>query len=506
MQFLNSIWLFAIAAISIPVVIHLWNIRPGKTLKVGSIALVTAAAQKSSRSFKLNNVLLFILRCLFLMILAFLLAAPFWQRYQALTKAKGWVLIPRENLKETYTKFNISLDSLYKIGFEFHFFNTNFDKFELNKALNDSLLGGKPGAENYWNLVAKLNKKLPATVPVYLLTPNQVKHFTGSRPSVSLNLHWQTYTAADSVNTWIQSAWFTNNNSIKVVEGNSRPSGTYFTSYIIQSEGDPKSPFTVDVNHGKPVVSLKSAPGKLTPIDTTTLWIAIYNDRYSADASYLNAALQAVANFTQRKIVIKQYSGPGQIPAKQAWIFWLSGKPIDTNTLKKSAYVLDYQQGKISTESSSIKTMSSFALAEQEGAPAIYKLVKNETLSGQSIWVDGYGNPILTQEQSKKTIQYHFYSRFNPAWNDLVWSDSFPKLLLNFILYNADNELVNEHNLAKVDHQQMMPDIISSAKNVDNNKVTVQTDLSHYFWLVLVAIFFVERWLAHKNKLVLKNE
>jgi hypothetical protein len=32
----------------------------------------------------------------------------------------------------------------------------------------------------------------------------------------------------------------------------------------------------------------------------------------------------------------------------------------------------------------------------------------------------------------------------------------------------------------------------------------VQTDLSRYFWLMLIAAFIVERWVAHKNKPVLK--
>lgn len=504
MQFLNPIWLFAIAAISIPVLIHLWNIRPGKTLKVGSIALITAAAQKSSRSFKLNDILLFILRCLFLVVLALLLAAPFWQRNQAPVKTKGWVLIPKANLKETYKNLKFTVDSLAKSGYEFHFFDENFDKFELNKSLNDSLLKDKPEVKNYWNLVAKLNEKLPPTLPVYLLTPNQARYFSGNKPSVSLNLHWQTYTPADSVAAWIESAWFTGNNSIKVIKGNSGPSGAYFTNYIIQSEGDPKSPFKVEVDHGSPVISLKGALEKHTPIDTGALRVAIYSDKYGIDEKYLVAALQAIMDFTQRKVVVKKYADAPQIPVKQDWLFWLSDKPVDASALVKSAHIFNYQQGKIELESSSIKTSSAFALADEEDPAAIYKLVKNKVSGGKSIWVDGYGYPVLTREQSPKTTQYHFYSRFNPAWNDLVWSNKFPKLLLKLILYHPDYEVLNSHDLTRIDHRQMMPNIIWSAKKIDNSKIIVQTDLSRYFWLMLIAVFIVERWVAHKNKPVLK--
>ena len=97
-QFLNPIWFFGAAALLIPVLIHLWNIRSGKVLKVGSISLINAASRKSSRSFKLLDIPLFILRCLLLFILALLLALPVWQKKIEAAKVKGWVLFPKENL------------------------------------------------------------------------------------------------------------------------------------------------------------------------------------------------------------------------------------------------------------------------------------------------------------------------------------------------------------------------------------------------------------------------
>src|ERR1700748_1200800 len=98
MTLLNPIWLSALAALVIPVVIHLWNIRPGKTLKVGSIALMEASEQKSSRSIKLSDLLLLLVRCLLLALVAFILSAPFLQRYINSGSIKGWLLIPKESL------------------------------------------------------------------------------------------------------------------------------------------------------------------------------------------------------------------------------------------------------------------------------------------------------------------------------------------------------------------------------------------------------------------------
>src|SRR6202000_2638344 len=134
----NPIWLFALAALSIPVAIHLWNIRQGKTLKVGSISLITVSSQKRSRSLKLHDLLLLLLRCLLLALLAFVLTMPFWQRNINPSSIKGWVMIPKENLKESYQKFKPEIDSLTKAGFEFHYFNKGFEKRKLSEVLADS--------------------------------------------------------------------------------------------------------------------------------------------------------------------------------------------------------------------------------------------------------------------------------------------------------------------------------------------------------------------------------
>ena len=138
MHFLNPIWFTALAALSIPVVIHLWNIRPGKTLKVGSISIFEKASPASSRSLKLLDILLLILRCLLLAVVALLLAAPFWQQ-KANTSAKGWVLIPRIYFKQAYHQYKNKIDSLDKKGYEFHYFDAGFPKEKLDELQKTAL-------------------------------------------------------------------------------------------------------------------------------------------------------------------------------------------------------------------------------------------------------------------------------------------------------------------------------------------------------------------------------
>jgi hypothetical protein len=46
LHLLQPIWLAAMAAISFPVAVHLWNDRRGKVLRIGSVALLSGVTQQ----------------------------------------------------------------------------------------------------------------------------------------------------------------------------------------------------------------------------------------------------------------------------------------------------------------------------------------------------------------------------------------------------------------------------------------------------------------------------
>jgi hypothetical protein len=479
MQFLNPIWFFALAALSIPVIIHLWNIRPGKTLKVGSISLITEASKSTKRSFKLLDILLLIIRCLLLALIAMLLAAPVWQRYVTAQK-KGWVLIPQESLKETYQQFKPTIDSLDKVGYEFHYFNKGFAKQELKKILADASLKDTTTNANYWSLLKQLENRVGNT-PLYLFTQNGIGHFKGSKPVVKLtSLYWQTYTAKDSVAKWIDKAFISNNGAIKVTVGNSTPSSTYFTTQAIQGGGS--NDVTVNVQNGQPVVSLKNTTQSV-PVDTSAMRIAIYTDKHQLDVGYLKAALSAAVDFMGRKSVIKENSSPAQIPAGQAWVFWLSEQPVKDGVLKSSKNIFQYEGGKVTDVSSWI----------DPGHIALAKMV-NSTGKQEAVWKDGFGKPVLGLDGHT----YHFYSRVYHLWNDLVWSDDFAKLMLKLLLGNGQSQ-PKGHERRIFNNRQIQPEIISQSMPQPSFKTTQQADLSKYFWLLAVLLLIAERILSHKK-------
>ncbi|MFT5771743.1 MAG: hypothetical protein ACI9ZX_001139 [Algoriphagus sp.] len=78
MPFLNSIALWGLLAISIPILIHLWNGKRGKTIAWAAMDFLTDAENRVSKGIKLENWLVLLLRILLICLLVFLLAQLFW--------------------------------------------------------------------------------------------------------------------------------------------------------------------------------------------------------------------------------------------------------------------------------------------------------------------------------------------------------------------------------------------------------------------------------------------
>jgi len=268
---LQPLWLGAMAAIAAPVILHFWNDRRGKVLRIGSISLLMGASQQMAWSRRLSQWLLLLLRCLLLVLLAVLLAGPYWR--QRADRKKGWVIVGEEGL---------AVDSLVKAGWERH-------------VMSDS--------ENYWNGFRAADSTAPARVPFYLVTTGLAARFSGERPSTDREVHWDTYTPADSVRHWIRAAWLSGPDSVWVLRGLSRSTGTNYSGE------------TVAMNSRQPVA-----------VDTSVLRVVVYSDpAFLQDGRYVTAALRALQQYTGRRMEIEETGRP---PERADWLFWLSTRPL----------------------------------------------------------------------------------------------------------------------------------------------------------------------------------
>jgi hypothetical protein len=183
-------------------------------------------------------------------------------------------------------------------------------------------------------------------------------------------------------------------------------------------------------------------------------------------------------------------------------VFWLSTKPVNKQVAQNCDNLFSYEAGKV-------KDINSW-ITEQFGALSnrkitLYKSIIATNNNGNALWTDGFGNPVLSFEKQGQTNQYHFYSRFDPSWNDLVWSDDFPKMLLGLIV-GQPVKPDSVHDRRAFDAKQLLP-VINNEVHISTGKIIERTGLAFYCWILLVLIFMTERWLAHKKagKQVLQN-
>ncbi|HYK77323.1 MAG TPA: BatA domain-containing protein [Daejeonella sp.] len=509
-QLFNPIWLFAIAGIAVPLIIHLWNIKNGKTLRVGSISLLKESARQNARSLRLMDLLLLFLRCLLLILLAFLLARPYLRQHAGQAKNTGWIMIEQENLPETYTKFKPQIDSLKKAGYEFHYFNPEFKQADLAEALKQNPQPKKnPEKKNlsYWSLLQNLNQQLPAQFPVYLFTPNSLNRFYGQRPEISLNLNWKTYPSGDSVSSKLYGAYLSGSDNIRVIKSYNEKSNTHYSYQNVkawQSAGDLQS----EIRQGKLWLDEKGDSGKRDSllVDTSVINIALYTDKYPNDLRYLKAAIEAVQSFSGRKINIHNLSETSKTE-KFDQIFWLSEKPFDaalSRQLPGGVRVFLYQKGQTQQINSQLYPQ----VSNSAEAISLYQRIMPASAipPSEALWQDGFGNPILSLQQKGEQQFYRFYTRFNPEWTDLVWNNDFTRLMLPFILNTPSSPEFgyNQYELRTIDATQQNP-VYSAKTKISSPSAEANKDLSHIFWLAFFILFLVERWVSWQHKSTQKH-
>ncbi len=441
--------------------VHLWNVRPGKTLAVGSIALLKENGRQSSRRLRLSDLLLLLLRCLLILLLALLLAGPRW-RPAAMPEEKGWVLIAPQKLPETYRQFQSRIDSLLRTGYTLHYFAPGFREQGLQAALNDTEEMPVDSA-SCWALLDSLQQHAGAPSSLYLFTPNLLSCFYGDRPAIDTAIHWYAYTPADSVSSWRSEAYAVSTGGLLARKVTSRPTAN---SYIYEE--------------------LPAA----TKADTTTCRVTVFADAYTHDAGYLKAAITAIQQFTRRKISLLIAGETAALPAQTDWLFWLSAQALPANV--NAHHIWRYDSGAV------INTNSWIISAAAAPIPLFRRTRPEDQPALLALWTDGFGDPLLRLEKKGSTDIYHFSSRLDPAWNELPWSPAFPGLLLQ-LLFPDDNTSPPGKDRRAIAAQQLRPD--HGGRGIDRRRTApAATDLVPLVWAAVFALFLAERLWVFKTK------
>jgi hypothetical protein len=469
---LQPLWLAAMAGIAFPVLLHLWNDRRGRVLPVGSVALLERGSPRQTWSRRLSEWWLLLLRCLLLMALAMLLAGPSWKRGVAGAGKKGWILVeggagsPARTEAERLCKPMI--DSLLKAGYERHEWDT---------------LAGVEGL-SYWDAFRAADRTAPAGTAFYIFSSAWANRFRGSRPFTGRPVHWYTYTPADSVIRWTGGAWMASPDSVRMVYGSSRPTGT---SYSYQTVA-PRSLSTGDLTAG---------------VDTAILRIIIYTDADRIqDGRYLAAAVRALEQFGRRRV---QWVVTGSLPVRGAgkpdWLFWLSSMPMPVGEWAERLF--RYEPGPAIPADTWMQGVEGVDIRKE-----VERMASSDTagavLNYETVWKDGYGRSLLGRERTSHGMVYHFFSRFDPEWNGLAWSRTFPVLLEGLLCDGQDRSAGRDRRV--LDPEQIAPVYVSGASREANVRETSReanagetVDLRPIVWGIVFILFFLERIKAYGN-------
>jgi hypothetical protein len=461
----------ASTGIIVPIVIHLWHVKQGKTLKVGSLAFLQQSSKQQSTSLKITDWLLLLIRCLLIILLALLLAKPQWQSTQKNNAQKRWLVVDASQPLKTYHACKSAIDSLLANNYELHLLQKGFPKFALadsNQLAIDTLQ-----AQAYWLLYQQL---MATNASGYVFTDRQLQHFIGTASAIQSRFKWISYSGKDKTNAWLINAYSTYQDSIVVNIGNSTPIGTTINNTTVAyKNGEQASVILKDQK-----LSLSAKPSDTISIDTATQVMAIYAREYTADAEYVKAALAAIKAFTKRKLQILVTNNVANLPKQMDWLFWLSDSPVITTDKAKN--ILVYQAGKPIVDNTWLSQTDI----------GISKAIYNH--SDLPIWQDGMGNYLLSVNEQQPNI-YKLYTHFNPGWNDLVWHLQFPSLLAELLFKEP---AINGQEKREIDAKTLKPSIENDTPS--QIKPTTIRDISQWIWLLSIALLLVERCLSFTTK------
>ncbi|WP_426328399.1 BatA domain-containing protein [Pedobacter sp. R-06] len=449
MHFLYPIGLLALAGLIIPLIIHLWNVKQGKTVKIGSIALLGESSRASSKSFKINDWLLLVLRCLLLVLLAFLLAQPYLKKIISGKNKTGWILVDKAMLLQVFKTHNKTIDSLIKQGYEIHDFNIGFAKLTVKDTAANKI---KPAnTVSYTSLLSESSHHIPAGATVYLFADHRLNRFGNELPTLNYKLNWIPLNQTDTLSSWIAGY------AGKKYEAKSNPSNTTYQALNSADE---------------------------SPIDIT-----IHEASGITDGKYLIAALKAIGSFTNRKIIINPPTGKADIG------FWLSDDAVTASfksSIAPNGALFQYEKGKVITVPSFINLDGRHIKLSKRIA---------STSQAEKIWTDGFGNAILTNDKANALHIFHFYSRFNPQWNELVWDGLFVKALMPIVIRAEEStEFGFEDNPADQRRLSVQQKEVTEITKTEATNTTQNESLGITFWIAALLIFTTERILSFRKK------
>lgn len=311
MAFLNPLYLWAFLGLAVPVAIHLWSRKEGRTIKVGSIKLLRESHPKQASSIRLNEIWLLILRMLALSILVFILAGP-------VLKNEGF----RDKLTYLLEPSLLQHDEMFRIldtidpAIKLRLLATNFPSFSAGDKVSHEDI------PDYWQLTREMQQLNSDSIVVF--TSAYFAGFKGRRPQANPNINMVQIIPDVNINSPIGALRKGNEIEIFSVTGdqdrleiNKEMISVENNNIRITALGDST---ILDPNGEKRYIPLRIAD---------TLKVSIFHDAdFEEQVKYIKSSLRAISEYLNLPIKITELSDEKVAKVKEDLVIWLSNSAL----------------------------------------------------------------------------------------------------------------------------------------------------------------------------------
>lgn len=337
MFFLNPTYLWALLGLIIPIAIHLWSKKEGQTIKIGSIQLLDKADTTQSRSIKLNEFWLLVMRLLLISVLVLILSNPHLKKN--LKNAAVTYVVESSLLQNK--EFRAILGTTAK-DVPIRLLQNGFPEISIdaNPALD-------PKVPNYWQLTKEM-ESLPSDSLVVFTKAYQTG-FKGIRPLIHKPIEWIAIDEDKNSQRLLEANQF--EEQVELLMMNSSNQQVSFDKEILPA------------NH--PKIKWSTSKDSIYYLEQSTTVkpkkphqvLLFYDADFLAEINYLEAGFKVVAEYLKHEIELVKTKEVDQI-GDQAFdiVIWLSEKPILETNGKVVKFKLDPSAPELMEESLTQKT------------------------------------------------------------------------------------------------------------------------------------------------------
>ena len=333
MFFVNPTYLWALLGLAVPIAIHLWSKKEGKTIKVGSSQLLREADSKQSSSIQINEYLLLALRLLMIALLVLLLAIP-QLKQKIVNTSITYIIEPTLLENEQLRPFLDTLQTETPI----RLLQTGFPEATTISQI-DSV------TPSYWQLTQEMETLHTDSIVVF--ARGLVQGIQGKRPTISKRIEWIILAANDPVEEqYIEAVEVADTLQLLAVRNDEQRVSFRKEYRSVNKNTD------FQFNSTRDSITL-SRKQKQLPVSTITPFEigVVVDDSLAVQYRYMEAAFKALETYLKRPITIEKVTDINTIPNKSYdCLVWLSHEPLIENTSKIIHYQPDLYASSLITK------------------------------------------------------------------------------------------------------------------------------------------------------------